>query len=442
MGLDVTTAAPAASNVRIPAPVEVPRPAPDPVPAAAPRKQRSRWAPAIAIGIALAVLVALIVVLLVNSDFGDGGNAAPSRNVPNVNGIAYGQAEAALKALGFTVARTDVNEPETAPDVVTGQDPEGGRKIPKGGLITLKVSSATIPMPNVVGQQRTQATQALAATNLTGNFVEQDSDQPPGTVLSSDPAAGAPVAKLPQGGRPTVQVIVAREPAIPVPDVSSLDPGRRPRHAHPGRVPAHHRQRRERRRTGGGVVGTDPAAGTPLPRGSAVTLQMSSGPTQVPVASVVGSAPRHRRGRAQRHPRVRGAGQLRQRRPHQEGDRRVADARGRRGHQGIDRRHRRRSLTLVSWYADHGRHDLPWRRTRDRWAILVSEVMLHQTQVARVAAVYDDFLARFPTPAAMADAGAGRGDHGVGPARVPAAGATPLRHRGRAARPRLARRPE
>jgi A/G-specific adenine glycosylase len=60
---------------------------------------------------------------------------------------------------------------------------------------------------------------------------------------------------------------------------------------------------------------------------------------------------------------------------------------------------------LTTWYEDHGRHDLPWRLTRDRWAILVSEVMLHQTQVARVAAVYDDFLARFPTPAAMADAG-------------------------------------
>jgi len=62
-------------------------------------------------------------------------------------------------------------------------------------------------------------------------------------------------------------------------------------------------------------------------------------------------------------------------------------------------------LTLTTWYQQHGRHGRPWRSTRDRWAILVSEVMLHQTQVSRVAAVYDDFLARFPTPAAMADAG-------------------------------------
>jgi A/G-specific adenine glycosylase len=64
-------------------------------------------------------------------------------------------------------------------------------------------------------------------------------------------------------------------------------------------------------------------------------------------------------------------------------------------------------VTLARWYDAHGRHDLPWRLTRDRWAILVSEVMLHQTQVPRVAGVYDGFLARFPTPEAMAAAGPG-----------------------------------
>ena len=62
---------------------------------------------------------------------------------------------------------------------------------------------------------------------------------------------------------------------------------------------------------------------------------------------------------------------------------------------------------IVAWYARHGRHDLPWRATRDRWAVLVSEVMLQQTQVSRVAGVWPGFMARFPTPEAMAAAGAG-----------------------------------
>lgn len=62
---------------------------------------------------------------------------------------------------------------------------------------------------------------------------------------------------------------------------------------------------------------------------------------------------------------------------------------------------------LAAWYAGHGRHDLPWRASRDRWAVLVSEVMLAQTQAGRVAAVWPGFMARFPTPPATAAAGAG-----------------------------------
>jgi A/G-specific adenine glycosylase len=56
---------------------------------------------------------------------------------------------------------------------------------------------------------------------------------------------------------------------------------------------------------------------------------------------------------------------------------------------------------LPAWYAREGRHRLPWRATRDRWAVLVSEVMLHQTQVSRVAQAWPGFLERFPTPQAM-----------------------------------------
>jgi len=59
--------------------------------------------------------------------------------------------------------------------------------------------------------------------------------------------------------------------------------------------------------------------------------------------------------------------------------------------------------TLLSWYATAGR-DLPWRRTRDPYAILVSEVMLQQTQVARVIERWERWLRRWPTAAALAAA--------------------------------------
>jgi len=58
---------------------------------------------------------------------------------------------------------------------------------------------------------------------------------------------------------------------------------------------------------------------------------------------------------------------------------------------------------VLEWGAAQ-RRDLPWRRTRDPWAILVSEVMLQQTQVDRVVPHYERFLAAYPTPAACARA--------------------------------------
>lgn len=64
---------------------------------------------------------------------------------------------------------------------------------------------------------------------------------------------------------------------------------------------------------------------------------------------------------------------------------------------------RRFQRRLLAWYARHGR-DLPWRRTRDPYRVLVSEVMLQQTQVDRVIPKYAQFLRRYPTLAALARA--------------------------------------
>lgn len=49
------------------------------------------------------------------------------------------------------------------------------------------------------------------------------------------------------------------------------------------------------------------------------------------------------------------------------------------------------------YYRLHGRHDLPWRKTHDPYRVLVSEVMLQQTQVERVIPFYTNFLKKFPT---------------------------------------------
>jgi len=62
---------------------------------------------------------------------------------------------------------------------------------------------------------------------------------------------------------------------------------------------------------------------------------------------------------------------------------------------------------LLAWFRRHGR-DLPWRRTRDPYHVLVSEVMLQQTQVSRVEGYYRTFLTAFPTLERLAAAPAPR----------------------------------
>jgi A/G-specific adenine glycosylase len=71
---------------------------------------------------------------------------------------------------------------------------------------------------------------------------------------------------------------------------------------------------------------------------------------------------------------------------------------------------------LLAW-AGRTRRDLPWRRTRDPWAVLLSEAMLQQTQVARVLPRYGPLLEQFPTIAACASAPVGdvvKAWHGLG----------------------------
>ncbi len=60
--------------------------------------------------------------------------------------------------------------------------------------------------------------------------------------------------------------------------------------------------------------------------------------------------------------------------------------------------------TILSSYRKHGRHDLPWRKTCDLYEVLVSEVMLQQTQVDRVVPLYEAFVRKFPTAEELARA--------------------------------------
>lgn len=59
---------------------------------------------------------------------------------------------------------------------------------------------------------------------------------------------------------------------------------------------------------------------------------------------------------------------------------------------------------VVRWQRQHGRHGLPWQRTREPYLVWLSEIMLQQTQVSAVLTYFDRFVARFPDVQALAEA--------------------------------------
>ena len=261
-----------------------------PAPAAVAGRRSNHWPAIVAVGVAMVLLLAFIGVLLLKSDVGDPSNpSAPTIDVPTLVNKFYDEAAATLTTAGFKVQRKDVVPPQnrSPANLVLAQSPEQGTKAKKGSVVTLTTSAATIEMPNVVGMNRTEATSTLVSNGLSPTFVEVDSaDKVPGTVLATNPPVGAaiPKAALP----PTVEVQVAREPGVVVPDVHDQDQATAgaqlglagftvtPRSDPSDTVPV------------GRVIGTDPPAGTTLPRGSAVTLIVSSGPAELPIPNVVG----------------------------------------------------------------------------------------------------------------------------------------------------------
>lgn len=275
-----------AQHVVVPAPAYVA----DGAAAPAPTRKRSRSAGAvIAIGLAFGLLLALIVVLISQVDLG-GGGTSPTLDVPSVVGLQYGQAEAALTAQGFKVERIDdTTQVNTPADQILGQDPEGGSKLKKGGTITLTVSSNTLTVPDVANQPRDQAIAKLKAAGFTPVVAQVDSELAPGTVVSTNPGANAQVPKVAAGQPgPAITVNVAREPSVAVPDVANQDVFAAGNALVAAGLKAQAVQQSSDSVPEGLVIGTNPAAGTQVPKGTVVQVLVSSGPSLVDVPSVVG----------------------------------------------------------------------------------------------------------------------------------------------------------
>jgi eukaryotic-like serine/threonine-protein kinase len=122
------------------------------------------------------------------------GAAPDTIAVPPVVGLSEEDARDALDRAGFTgsinTEQTDSAEPE---GTVTAVDPERGTSVAPDTTITLSVSDGTVEIPNVRGQTREEAIQALrdaGLTNITETSVER-SDVEPGVALGTEPGAGS-----------------------------------------------------------------------------------------------------------------------------------------------------------------------------------------------------------------------------------------------------------
>jgi eukaryotic-like serine/threonine-protein kinase len=271
-GADQISLTAAAAQTRRVAPREPPPP------------PKRKWGAIIATIIGLALLAAVVVYLLVSQ--GDSGGSTTLVDVPNVVAQKVDAATATLQQVGFKVSQLQDETSSQPPGTVLSQDPAGGRKADKGSTVVLTISSLTATVPNVVDQSIDQATAAITRVGLTVTRADaENAFKAPGTVLATDPAAGAVVNR---GSAVTVQVAVA--PGVAVPDVAGKSQGDANAALTQAGLTAKFSSQPSNTVTSGQVIGTDPAAGTKVPPGSTVTVNVSTGPQQVTIPNVIGQS--------------------------------------------------------------------------------------------------------------------------------------------------------
>jgi serine/threonine-protein kinase len=113
--------------------------------------------------------------------------------IPDVRGSSYDSAASQLQALGFAVARSDVDSNAAAAGIVIDQEPSGGSFSSKGSTVTLTVSKGpqTTGVPNVENSDVDTARSQLVASGFKVKVKHEDTTDPnlDGIVISQDPAA-------------------------------------------------------------------------------------------------------------------------------------------------------------------------------------------------------------------------------------------------------------
>jgi serine/threonine-protein kinase len=248
--------------------------------------RRNRRGPIVAVIAAVVVLIAVIAILLLSQLGGGGGRAVTVTDVVNQ---PEAQARATLEDQGLEVEVERRPNDTVARGIVVSQDPPGGTEAKEGDTVLLTVSDGvgTTEVPDVSGSSFEDAQIRLAESRL--NAVRQDeaSDEVEvGLVIRTNPPAGD---RVDRGS--DVQVIVSIGPApVEVPDVAGRDQVEATQLLNQAGFRVTKSTEASSSVPSGSVIGTNPAAGTPAPRGSTVTIIVSSGPGEQEVPDVVGDS--------------------------------------------------------------------------------------------------------------------------------------------------------
>jgi eukaryotic-like serine/threonine-protein kinase len=247
--------------------------------------KRSKWFLA-ALILLLLLLAGLLYLLATN--LSDNEEPTEQVTVPNVVGKPVDQATAELEQLEFEVTTSAEASATVPPDQVISQDPPATTEADKGSKVTLTVSSGPEPVevPNVVGQTQTDASRTLTEAGFLVNAVPvEDDEAEEGTVISQDPPAGQQIAK---GSQVTINVS-SGSALIAVTDVTNQSENTaRSNLQRAGFTNIQSRTEASGDVAAGNVIRTDPAAGTEIRAGDAITLIVSSGAEQVQVPPVTG----------------------------------------------------------------------------------------------------------------------------------------------------------
>jgi len=226
--------------------------------------------------VVLVVLLGLLAAFLVllAQQLGVGGSS--SAIVPQVVGFSEADAIRELANAGLKAKSTAVNDDTNAAGTVFAQDPEPGAKLKKNGSVAIKVSLGPTPVdvPDVRNKKVDSAQDVLAQKGFQVEVVNQTNESVPSdTVFDQDPKPGG---QAPKGSKITIIVSSGPQQA-PVPNVVGRDQSEAANILGQSGFTTSVQTQASDSVAEGKVIRTDPAAPTPLAKGSNVTLVVSSG---------------------------------------------------------------------------------------------------------------------------------------------------------------------